>query len=464
MDIMKKILMKVISFLVVLSVLSTCVFAYDSPDGTFSGDGFVTDDLDFDHAAAFLADLAVRPQTLDSSLVPFSIGASFEYNRLTNGNLSSGSLTAVNSVGDSSTATVRATDSSFKYKQLYFYPQNAGQATVTLSPVSSDVSFSVLNPNLASVTYNVSNNVATVIISMTQKQFDLYTSYITDPSLQTVVAMTVSGTSNNTSTVNLALSYVSFEEPPPDVSGNGSMFGWTGSTLFGLSLNNGQAWFEYVNGDIKTADMFSTVQYNDAGMLDTTAIAFMLNSLTYSKWKWQIGDSGLPEFGVMDAQAGSWADMIYRTSVYNYFWQNKLWSDDVSGSWFGVMQSRISQILDVLANDEDVVIKDSTTEERNWVKDYFTGSGDKADSSKYDDLNDTGSAFKDVFEGAPDTSIADGFTAVNDNGYTFWSQAVSDDINGASAASGSRAPVSPEQRIVDAYSENWAQIVGGYYD
>ena len=157
--------------------------------------------------------------------------------------------------------------------------------------------------------------------------------------------------------------------------------------------------------------------------------------------------------------------MIYRTSVYNYFYASKLWSNDVSGSWYGSISSsfsylnyRVNQILEVLANDEDLAIKDATTPERDWVKNYFNGSGDKADSSKYDKLNNTGSAFKDAFSGAPDSSIADGFTAVNDN--------VSNDINGVSSSAASRAPVyvPPDQRIVDAYSENWNQIVGGYYD
>lgn len=175
------------------------------------------------------------------------------------------------------------------------------------------------------------------------------------------------------------------------------------------------------------------------------------------------------------AKTGSWLDMVFRYLTYDYYWGTRLWSDNVSGSWFGSISDsfgylnfRVNQILSVLANDEDLSIKDATTPERDWVKNYFNGSGDKADSGKYDKLNDTGSAFKDTFAGAPDSSIADGFTAVNDNGYDFWSQGVSDDINGnASSSSGaSRAPayVPPEQRIIDAYSENWAQIVGGYYD
>lgn len=203
--------------------------------------------------------------------------------------------------------------------------------------------------------------------------------------------------------------------------------------------------------------------------------ADVLAALGFNGWSWSVdSETGSLKFK-SGSPGGTWLDMIFRYLTYDYYWGTRLWVDDVSGSWFGSISSsfsylnfRVNQILDVLANDEDLAIKDATTPEREWVKDYFTGSGDKADSGKYDKLNNTGSAFKDAFAGAPDSSIADGFNAVNDNGYEFWSQAVSDDINGNSSSSsgGSRAPayVPPDQRIVDAYSENWAQIVGGYYD
>lgn len=263
-------------------------------------------------------------------------------------------------------------------------------------------------------------------------------------------------------------------EPEDPYAGTGSMFGWTGKTLFTLRFVEGQHWYINGTGDGRVGHLDVVVGTTEAEMPGYYARTSMLAVLTYQKWKWSIDKkTGLPAFSVMAEQQGSWADMLYRTSVYNYFWGSKLWSNDVSGSWYGSISSdfsylnfRVNQILDVLANDEDLVIKDATTPERNWVKDYFSGSGDKADSSKYDDLNDTGSAFKDAFAGAPDSSIADGFTAVNDNGYDFWSQEVSNDINGVSSSGTIRAPayVPPEQRIVDAYSENWAQIVGGYYD
>lgn len=266
--------------------------------------------------------------------------------------------------------------------------------------------------------------------------------------------------------------------PTPDdpYAGTGSMFGWTGSTLFTLRFVDGQHWYTLGTGSDRVGHLDVVVATTEAEIPGYYARTSMLAALTFQKWKWSIDDkTGLPKFDVMQEQQGTWADMLYRTSVYNYFWGNKLWNNDVSGSWYGSISSdlsylnyRVNQILSVLANDEDLAIKDSTTSERDWVKNYFNGSGDKADSDKYDKLNNTGSAFKDAFAGAPDSSIADGFTAVNDNSYEFWSQGVSDDINGYSSSSSysSRAPsyVPPEQRIVDAYSENWDQIVGGYYD
>lgn len=265
-------------------------------------------------------------------------------------------------------------------------------------------------------------------------------------------------------------------EPEDPYAGTGSMFGWTGSTLFTLRFVDGQHWYTLGSGSDRVGHLDVVVATTEAEMPGYYARTSMLAALTFQKWKWSIDkQTGLPKFDVMQEQQGTWADMLYRTSVYNYFWGNKLWNNDVSGSWYGSISSdfsylnyRVNQILDVLANDEDLSIKNATSSERNWVKDYFSGSGDKADSVKYDKLHNTGSAFKDAFAGAPDSSIADGFTAVNDNSYEFWSQRVSDDINGNSSSSSyssrSSAYVPPEQRIVDAYSENWAQIVGGYYD
>lgn len=347
---------------------------------------------------------------------------------------------------------------------------SASSTTVfELSPVDSNFSASTTSKGF-SVSSSVSNGVATIsVVASSDRASNL-------------CGLDFSGSGVNLSGKSFSASGYSFTsgggslpEPDDPFAGTGSMFGWTGKTIFGLQTKQEQHWYIDGTGDGRVGHLDAVYEYGDAvAVPGYWVMQNMVASLTVQKWQWQIKpETGLPAFNVDENYKGTWSDMIYRTSVYNYFWGNKLWNNDVSGSWYGSISSdfsylnfRVNQILDVLANDEDLAIKDATTPEREWVKGYFSGSGDKADSDKYDKLNNTGSAFKDAFAGAPDSSIADGFTAVNDNGYEFWSQEVSNDINGVSSSAASRAPayVPPEQRIVDAYSENWKQIVGGYYD
>lgn len=340
-----------------------------------------------------------------------------------------------------------------------------------LSPVDAAFSASTTSKGY-SVSSSVSDGVATISVSASSdRQSNLCGISFSGK------AVTIVGQHYSASGYSYTSSGGSVPEPEDPFAGTGSMFGWTGKTIFGLQTNQMEKWFTDGTGNNRVGHLDATYNYSDAvSVPGYWVMQNMVASLTVQKWQWQIKpETGLPAFNVDETYKGTWSDMIYRTSVYNYFWGNKLWNNDVSGSWYGSISSdfsylnyRVNQILSVLANDEDLAIKDSTTPERDWVKDYFNGSGDKADAGKYDKLNNTGSAFKDAFAGAPDSSIADGFTAVNDNGYEFWSQGVSDDINGntASSSGASRAPayVPPEQRIIDAYSENWEQIVGGYYD
>ena len=340
-----------------------------------------------------------------------------------------------------------------------------------ISPVPADFSASSSTSGY-SVSSSVSNKVATItVVASSDRQSNICG-----------IDFSGSGATVNSSNSISASGYTynssggSVTPPVDEFAGTGSMFGWTGQTLFTLRFVDGMHWYTDGTGSSRVGHLDVVVENTEAQMPGYYARTAMLAALTYQKWKWAIDEkTGLPKFDVMQEQQGTWADMLYRTSVYNYFWGNKLWHNDVSGSWYGSISSdfsylnfRVNQILSVLANDEDLAIKDATTPERDWVKNYFNGFGDKADTDKYDKLNNTGSAFKDAFAGAPDSSIADGFTAVNDNGYEFWSQGVSDDINGNSSSSSysSRAPsyVPPDQRIVDAYSGNWDQIVGGYYD
>lgn len=392
-----------------------------------------------------------------------------QYNYFVDGNTTNSSF-SVNSSKSSDEFTFEYSNFkrvSFTSGTVVVDNSSTSTSSFTLYPVSSDFSVSTSTTGF-SVSKTVSGQSAVIIVSADSSRSS------------NLCGLTFSSTSSGTSIDSVSCSGYSYtssgssgggDEPENPHAGTGSMFGWTGKTIFGLQTRQMEKWFTDGSGSDRVGHLDATYDYGDAiGVPGYFVRNSMIASLTVQKWQWKISEkTGLPSFNVDENFQGTWSDMIYRTSVYNYFWANKLWSNDVSGSWYGSISSdfsylnyRVNQILQVLANDEDLQIKEATNSERQWVQDYFEGSGDKADSSKYDDLNNTGSAFKDVFEGAPDTSIADGFSAVNDNGYDFWSQSVSDDINGG--ASVSTYSDDPSQRIVDAYSENWAQIVGGYYD
>lgn len=478
---MFQILKKLLLVFLCLCLLSSFVFAadYEGDGVSFSGDGFIGFSSSSESLEYFISclDSNLSLSSDSSSNVPFSIGASFSYKELIMGNVKHGSLNAVDSVGSSSDGFL-VSGSDFRYDQLYFYPSNAGSATVTLSPVPDDTTFSLMNSNLGTVSYSISDSIATVTINMSDEQYQIYKSLITDPSFETVVSLAVSGSGSSLTRANLSLGYSSFEAVPekPFVPPTNDMHGLHGYRDASAVSSRWKTYNEYI-GIWETVMQLTNQGENGSSVIGEsdadTISADVLASLGYNGYSWKV-DNGQIVFN-SGAAGGSWLDMIFRFSTYDYYWASRLWADDVSGSWFGAISSnfsylnfRVKQILDVLANDEDVAIKDATTSERDWVKNYFSGSGDKADADKYDKLNNTGSAFRDAFAGAPDSSIGDGFAAVNDNGYVFWSQGVFDDINGnnfsSSGASRASAYVPPEQRIIDAYSENWSHIVGGYYD
>lgn len=252
------------------------------------------------------------------------------------------------------------------------------------------------------------------------------------------------------------------------------MFGWTGATLLQLELSQSEKWYTYGSGSSFAAQLDSlwTGMDGEGTLRGDVVNTKMLASLTWNKWKWSVdSNTGLPKFEVDSWSQGSWADMIYRTSVYNYFYSSKLWSNDVSGSWYGSISSsfsylnyRVNQILEVLANDEDLAIKDATTPERDWVKNYFNGSGDKADSSKYNSVNSDGQALKDFLTPSESASMSDALAAVESQGYSFWSESVYQDINQVSptATADLGDDVPWEDQINDMYSEHVASIWGAF--
>lgn len=475
---MHQILKKLLLVLLCLSLLSSFVFAADYVDGgvSFSGDGIIGLSSSDDCLEYFISCLTVCPSLLSdsSSNVPFSIGASYSYKEVIGGNSKHGALNAVDSVGSSSDGVILS-GSDFRYEQLYFYPSNAGSATVTLSPVSSDSSFAFLNPNLGTVSYSISDDIATVTISMTDEQYQTYHSLITDPSAQTVVALTVSGSGSSLTRAKLSLGYSSFDAAPekPFVPPTNDMQGLHGYRDASVSASRWKTYNDYIG--IRETVLTLTNQDETGSALtgesDADAIsADVLASLGYNGYFWKIVDGQI--VFKSGAAGGSWLDMIFRYSTYDYYWGSRLWSSDVAGSWFGAISDnfsylnfRVNQILDVLANDEDLAIKDATTSEREWVKDYFSGSGDKADSSKYNSLNSDGQALKDFLTPSESASMSDALSAVESQGYSFWAENVYQDINQVSstASVGLGDDVPWEEQINDLYSEHVA-LIGGAFD
>lgn len=383
----------------------------------------------------------------------------------------SGSFTINSDSSSSSTTTGPVGSDRVSFTSATVSVNNASTTSFELSPVSSSFSATTSTAGY-SVTYSVSSGVATVIVTADSSRtsnicgLDLSSSTFVQGSKQIVSASGYSYTVSST--------------PDPDPGYSSPTADMNGIKGYRSAVSTSGSWKTY-NQYIGFWEIaMETVNKGETGdplTGDSTSdfiSADVMAGIGYNGWSWKVdATTGALVFS-SGAPVGSWLDMIFRYLTYDYYWGSRLWSGDVSGSWYGSISDsfsylnyRVNQILQVLANDQDVEIKDATSSERDWVKNYFNGSGDKADADKYDKLNNTGSAFKDLFSGAPDTSISDGFTAVNDNGYDFWSQGVSNDINGVSSAGGaSRAPayVPPDQRIVDAYSENWEQIVGGSYD
>ena len=475
---MYQILKKLLLVLLCLSLLSSFVFAADYEVGgvSFSGDGIIGLSSSDDCLEYFISCLAAFPSLFSdsSSAVPFSIGASFSYKEVIGSNIKHGALNAVDSVGSSSDGTILA-GSDFRYEQLYFYPSNAGSATVTLSPVPSDTSFAFLNPNLGSVSYSISDDIATVTINMTDEQYETYQSLITDPSAQTVVSLSVSGSGSSLTRANLSLGYSSFEAAPekPFIPPTNDMQGLHGYRDASVSVSRWKTYNEYIG--IWETVMTLTNQGETGSVLtgesDADAIsADVLASLGYNGYSWKV-DNGQIVFK-SGASGGSWLDMIFRYFTYDYYWGSRLWSNDVSGSWFGAISDnfsylnfRVNQILDVLANDEDLAIKDATTSEREWVKDYFSGSGDKADNDKYNSLNSDGKALKDFLTPSESASMSDALSAVESQGYSFWSENVYQDINQVSSTPtvGLGDDVPWEEQIHDLYSDHVA-LIGGAFD
>lgn len=163
-----------------------------------------------------------------------------------------------------------------------------------------------------------------------------------------------------------------------------------------------------------------------------------LSALSYDDWSWGVGEDGKMYFSPPAFAEGSWLDNIWRMDVYLYY------NLANQTGWFGgvndrldTLNARVLQILSVLANDEDVAIKDATTDHRNWIIDFFQGDNTgKPTTSDNDAVNDSINTVKEHFQTSYTVgdigSIFSGNSYDNNIWYTFWSQPVFNDVNGLS--------------------------------
>ncbi len=265
-------------------------------------------------------------------------------------------------------------------------------------------------------------------------------------------------------------------EPDPPVQPSEPTYDMNGfhgdpKVLSGLGATVWQIYNNYI-GDLQT-----NITVNDGSMSVEAWSANLISNLAYVGWSWRWdSEKNTIVFNVPQDSRGSWADMLYRTAVWGYYWNDKIMKNDVAGSWyssisssFDTLNASVFRILTVLANDEDFAIKNATDDERQWVQSWY--ESDASDTSRFDSVNSISGNLNSVFSGV-DSSIDVG-TAFNstDEGYTFWSQQCYDQIFQADASgfvsssdtstfSRSSSPVVDDSQVIyDAFSARWERIV-----
>lgn len=346
---------------------------------------------------------------------------------------------------------------------------SAGTLTVSIEPCKSSFIASG-SGSASSVTTTISRNTATVSAVFTSAGS---------------AGITISLVSGDFRYNEGSFTLVSWEPSSGGGGGDeGYSGGWTLGNNFGdwrpgLAVPNQtstttqwKTYNEYI-GEYVTTVSTSGESKSFSGPADSFFVS-ALAALTYDDWSWGIGEDGKMYFSPPSFAEGSWLDNIWRMDVYFYY------NLANQTGWFGgvnnrldTLNSRVLQILSVLANDEDVKIKDATTPERTWIQNYFEGSDPNGPSS--DNFTDLRSGFGSITEQfVTDKSITDIGSVFSDSAYDsrsqffFWSQTVSDDVNGVSRGgfgggkAPARAPAVPDSTFSDQYEYGDDSIVDAF--
>ena len=272
------------------------------------------------------------------------------------------------------------------------------------------------------------------------------------------------------------------ENPDPgdgDHSGNtnlgpssGGYDGWNSDGTFsgGQTVEGSTQKWEIHNTYIGQLDYYITDEVGSTPAI--VYIAKNLANITHDSWSWKVNPDGT--FTYVRPNPGSWLDNMWQMNIYLYYnlANQKGWFGHIN-SEFSLLNARVLQILSVLANDEDVKIKDATTSERTWIQNYFEGDDPVGPSAgNFTDLRSGFGSITDQFQ--TDKSITDIGSVFSDSAYDsrsqffFWSQTVSDDVNGVSRGgfgggkAPARAPAVPDSTFSDQYEYGDDSIVDAF--
>lgn len=122
------------------------------------------------------------------------------------------------------------------------------------------------------------------------------------------------------------------------------------------------------------------------------------------------------------------------------------------------LQNPLAKLQYVLADDDDIAMKQANKENENQFKENFTGDGEAAvKPSDIGELAGVSSSVKDTFGGAG--SPADIFSVLNDSGsYLFFSQEVADELEPPVPSTYSDAPPFDVDALMEDDPEFWGQF------
>lgn len=125
--------------------------------------------------------------------------------------------------------------------------------------------------------------------------------------------------------------------------------------------------------------------------------------------------------------------------------------------WFWSITKKlegVNRLVYMFADDDDIAIKNDTSNQRVYIKDQYSSGGSAPSSTDMSNVNDSVGAFSQ-FLNTGNTDLTGALNgASSGGGYDFWTQTVSDDINIVHDGTRGMPPL-----VVDMYSSNWENIV-----